>query len=253
MPQREKDIEQAKQLLADAGMPDGFTVKMNTQRAFEIPDLGVLIQNGAKETGITIELVLQDSGTYYGDAVYGKSPWLDSVMGITDYGHRGVPNVFLGAPLKSDGTWNTRALQEHGVRRPGRRVHGGARHRRAAGGGEQDRDAPARRDADHLPLLLQLPDRDGEERRRRRADRDGPRQPVRDLAQLIARPGGPALRRAAGLRHHRMARFLLKRLGLALITLSLLSVMVFFWRSCCRATSAAASSARSPTSSRSPR
>ncbi|WP_196760803.1 hypothetical protein, partial [Streptobacillus moniliformis] len=45
-------------------------------------------------------------GAYYGDAVYGKSNWLDSVMGITDYGHRGVPNVYLNAPLKSDGTWN---------------------------------------------------------------------------------------------------------------------------------------------------
>ena len=38
--------------------------------------------------------------------MYGKSPWLDSSFGITEYGHRGVPNVFLGAPLKSDGTWN---------------------------------------------------------------------------------------------------------------------------------------------------
>jgi peptide/nickel transport system substrate-binding protein len=28
-------------------------------------------------------------------------------MGITDYGHRGVPNVLLSAPLKSDGSWNS--------------------------------------------------------------------------------------------------------------------------------------------------
>jgi peptide/nickel transport system substrate-binding protein len=28
-------------------------------------------------------------------------------MGITDYGHRGVPNVFLSAPLTSEGTWNS--------------------------------------------------------------------------------------------------------------------------------------------------
>ena len=27
-------------------------------------------------------------------------------MGITEYGHRGVPNVLLGAPLLSKGTWN---------------------------------------------------------------------------------------------------------------------------------------------------
>ena len=28
-------------------------------------------------------------------------------MGITDYGHRSVPNTFLGAPLLSTGTWNS--------------------------------------------------------------------------------------------------------------------------------------------------
>jgi peptide/nickel transport system substrate-binding protein len=27
-------------------------------------------------------------------------------MSLVDYGDRGVPNVFLGAPLLSDGTWN---------------------------------------------------------------------------------------------------------------------------------------------------
>jgi peptide/nickel transport system substrate-binding protein len=60
-----------------------------------------------KKIGGTITLNITDSSTYYGDAVFGKSPWLDSVMGITDYGHRGVPNVYLGAPLLSSGTWNS--------------------------------------------------------------------------------------------------------------------------------------------------
>jgi len=105
--QRQQDIEQAKQLLADAGMPDGFEVQLDTWDGFEIPDLAQLIQNNAKEIGATIKLNITDAGTYYGDAVYGKSPWLDSTMGITDYGHRGIVNVFLGAPLLSDGTWNS--------------------------------------------------------------------------------------------------------------------------------------------------
>jgi peptide/nickel transport system substrate-binding protein len=105
--QRQQDIEQAKQLLADAGMPDGFEVQLDTWDGFEIPDLAQLIQNNAKEIGATIKLKITDAGTYYGDAVYGKSPWLDSTMGITDYGHRGIVNVFLGAPLLSDGTWNS--------------------------------------------------------------------------------------------------------------------------------------------------
>lgn len=106
VPQRAKDVEQAKQLLADAGKGDGFTVKLETWRGFEIPDLAVLIQNAAKEVGITIQLSITDQTSYYGDGVYGKSRWLDSVMGITEYGHRGVPNVYLGAPLTSKGTWN---------------------------------------------------------------------------------------------------------------------------------------------------
>ena len=105
--QRQQDIEQAKQLLADAGMQDGFEVELTTWDGFEIPDLAQLIQNNAKEAGITVKLNITDAGTYYGDAVYGKSPWLDSTMGITDYGHRGIVNVFLSAPLLSDGTWNS--------------------------------------------------------------------------------------------------------------------------------------------------
>ena len=105
--QRQQDIEQAKQLLADAGMSDGFEVQLDTWDGFEIPDLAQLIQNNAKEIGATIKLNITDAGTYYGDAVYGKSPWLDSNMGITDYGHRGIVNVYLSAPLLSDGTWNS--------------------------------------------------------------------------------------------------------------------------------------------------
>jgi peptide/nickel transport system substrate-binding protein len=57
--------------------------------------------------GGDIQLNIMDQGAYYGDAVFGKSPWLDSDMGITDYGHRGVPNVYLSAPLTSEGTWNS--------------------------------------------------------------------------------------------------------------------------------------------------
>ncbi len=56
-----------------------------------------------------------DQGAYYGDAVPGKSPWLDSSMGITDYGHRGVPNVFLQAPLASDRHLEFGAFQQQGL------------------------------------------------------------------------------------------------------------------------------------------
>ena len=107
VPQREQDVEKAKQLLTDAGKGGGFQVQLRTWNGFEIPQLAQLVQDALKQANIAVALNITDPGTYYGDAVFGKSPWLDSTFGITDYGHRGVPNVFLTAPLTSKGPWNS--------------------------------------------------------------------------------------------------------------------------------------------------
>ncbi len=104
--QRAQDVAKAKQLLSDAGVPNGFSTELVANQTQEIPEYAQIVVDAAKEIGVTIKLKVEDSTTYYGDAVYGKSHWLDSVMSLVDYGHRGVPNVFLSAPLLSDGTWN---------------------------------------------------------------------------------------------------------------------------------------------------
>jgi peptide/nickel transport system substrate-binding protein len=104
--QRAQDVAQAKQLLADAGVPNGFSTELVANQTQEIPEYAQIVVDSAKALGVNIKLKVEDSTTYYGDAVYGKSHWLDSVMSLVDYGHRGVPNVFLSAPLLSDGTWN---------------------------------------------------------------------------------------------------------------------------------------------------
>ena len=105
-PQRKKDIAQAKKLLHDAGEGDGFEATLTTMRLMELPDYAVLIQNAVAELGIKLNLKIETDSAYYGKAQFGQSDWLDSEMGITDYGHRGVPNVFLSAPLLSNGAWN---------------------------------------------------------------------------------------------------------------------------------------------------
>jgi peptide/nickel transport system substrate-binding protein len=105
--QRAQDLAKAKSLLAAAGQDKGFDIQLNAIKAQEVPDYATLVQNAVKPLGINVKTVVQDAGEFYGDAVFGKSPWLDATMGIVDYGHRGVPNVFLGAPLLSDGTWNS--------------------------------------------------------------------------------------------------------------------------------------------------
>ena len=104
--QRKKDVERAKALLAEAGVPNGFEATLTCERTQEIPDYAVLMQNSCAAIGIKLTLKVEDQGAYYGSAKFGTSDWLDSEMGITSYGHRGIPNVLLNAPLVSTGTWN---------------------------------------------------------------------------------------------------------------------------------------------------
>jgi peptide/nickel transport system substrate-binding protein len=106
VPQRTRDVEAAKSLLAEAGVPDGFKVKWNVLRTAEVPDMAAIMKENFREAGIDTELVVQASEEFYGDGQFGSSPWLDATMGTVDYGHRGVPNVFLQAQLTSEGAWN---------------------------------------------------------------------------------------------------------------------------------------------------
>ena len=106
VPQRVQDTAKAKQLLSDAGHPNGFTTDLYAEVYQEISQYAQIIKQAGAEIGITINLHVESQKRYYGDAVYGKSDWLDGQMSLVDYGHRGVPNVFLGAPLMSNGNWN---------------------------------------------------------------------------------------------------------------------------------------------------
>ncbi|MDA8051375.1 MAG: ABC transporter substrate-binding protein [Rhodospirillales bacterium] len=105
VPQRRKNIAEAKALMQAAGSR-GFPVTLTTEHLLEMPDYAVLIQNAAREIGIDVRLKVEPPAAYYGSAAFGKSDWLDSPFGMTDYGHRGVPDVLLTAPLTTHGTWN---------------------------------------------------------------------------------------------------------------------------------------------------
>jgi peptide/nickel transport system substrate-binding protein len=106
IPQRAQDIRQARDLLAAAGLANGFDVTLTTERYQEIPDYAVVIQNAAKQIGVRIRLNVEDQSAYYGRASFGQSDWLDSPLGIEDYAHRGVPNTVLAATLGSAGAFN---------------------------------------------------------------------------------------------------------------------------------------------------
>ena len=106
VPQREQDVAQAKQLMEAAGVGSGLKITLTTHRYLDMAEYAQLVQGWVREIGIELELNFLDKAAFYGEVVFGKSPWLDSPMGLTEYSHRGVPNVFLSAPLTSEGTWN---------------------------------------------------------------------------------------------------------------------------------------------------
>jgi peptide/nickel transport system substrate-binding protein len=114
VPRRRQDLAQAHALLQAAGFGNGFPVTLTTEKYMELPELAVLLQNALQPLRIAVTLKVETQDAYYGSATFGKSDWLDSPFGITDYGHRGVPNVFLNAPLASQGTWNAAHFRHPG-------------------------------------------------------------------------------------------------------------------------------------------
>jgi peptide/nickel transport system substrate-binding protein len=106
VPQRTQNIAMAKQLLSAAGHPNGFSTTLKTEIYQEIPQLAQVIVADAAKAGIKIAPTIESQTLYYGKSTFGNSDWLDGTMSLVDYGDRGVPNVFLTAPLTSSGTWN---------------------------------------------------------------------------------------------------------------------------------------------------
>jgi peptide/nickel transport system substrate-binding protein len=112
VPQRAQNVAKAKSLLTAAGHPNGFSTHLTTEQFLEIPSFAQIVAESAKAIGVTIGLTIESSSAYYGKATFGNSDWLDATMSLVDYGHRSVPNVFLGAPLETTnaksgtGSWN---------------------------------------------------------------------------------------------------------------------------------------------------
>ena len=113
VPQRTQDLVQAKKLLAQAGYPKGFDVTLTTEKYIEIPQLAQVLAASAKKVGINIKLNIITSEAYYGGTYSGgatgrgTTPWLNTPLNITDYGHRAVPNVVTSSAFLTGGVWSS--------------------------------------------------------------------------------------------------------------------------------------------------
>ena len=107
--QRKQNVELAKALLKAAGKEDlKFTITTHNQ--FDVPDYAAAIQAAGRQAGITIDLDVMTYDDYYaavGGGDYNTTtPWLNKPATITEYGARGVPNLYMTAAYMTNGIWN---------------------------------------------------------------------------------------------------------------------------------------------------
>jgi len=120
VPQRVKDIEKAKALMAEAGVPNGFAVELSSWARDDINKYANLIKTSFAEIGIEVTLVIDGSdggsAVYYTYDPYPSMPgkvnqfdnnsWLASNLGIVDWAGRGVPDQYLMREWRSTGDWS---------------------------------------------------------------------------------------------------------------------------------------------------
>lgn len=112
VPQRKQNLALARELLKKGGVPRGFRTPLLTEQFQEIPAFAQILKQAAAQIGVEIDLHVETETKYFGNSTIGNSDWLDGEMSYVAYGARGVPNLFLEAPLQSvdaktgQGAWN---------------------------------------------------------------------------------------------------------------------------------------------------
>ncbi len=108
--QRTQNIVLAKALLAAAGASD-LKFNITTWNFLDHADHAASIQAYAREAGIEVGLEVMDVSKYYDSEPAGAdyattTPWLNRTASLTEYGARGVPNIYLTRCYMSTGDWN---------------------------------------------------------------------------------------------------------------------------------------------------
>ena len=100
-PLPERDVEAAKQLLAEAGYGDGLSLELHTPDTGGRPDLAAVLKDQWGQAGVDIDVVVEPESVYYGE-----DGWLEVPLGITGWGSRPYPQFYLDVMLLCDAKWN---------------------------------------------------------------------------------------------------------------------------------------------------
>ncbi len=96
-----RDIDAARQLLEDAGYPDGIDLELHTPDTGNRPNLAVVLKDQWAEAGINVDVIVEPESVYYGD-----DGWLAVDLGITGWGSRPYPQFYLDTMLVCEAVWN---------------------------------------------------------------------------------------------------------------------------------------------------
>ena len=102
--QRVQDVALARRLLQAAGQ-ESLKFTITTHPALDLPEYAAAIQAAGRAAGMDISIDVQSNAEYFGGS-QSTTPWLNKPATVTEWGARGVPNVYLVAGYLSDGVWN---------------------------------------------------------------------------------------------------------------------------------------------------
>ena len=95
-----RDPAAAAALLAEAGYPDGLDMTLHVPNSGTWPDLAIAFAAQWEEAGIRVEIQLEDENSYW------VEDWMQVDLGVTGWGARPIPQLYLDLAYHSEAPWN---------------------------------------------------------------------------------------------------------------------------------------------------
>ena len=108
--QRRQNLTLARNLLSAAGA-ENLDFNITTWNFLDHSDHAASIQAYARQAGIDVGIEVMDVSKYYDSEPAGAdyattTPWLNRTATLTEYGWRGVPDLYISRCYMSTGDWN---------------------------------------------------------------------------------------------------------------------------------------------------
>ena len=102
VPPPARDTAKARELLAQAGYPDGLEIDVTCQDRAPVPTMCTVWKEQLAEAGITANIQVVPTDIYYG----AQNVWMEADFAITDWGSRSSPQPYLDLAFVCGAVWN---------------------------------------------------------------------------------------------------------------------------------------------------